>query len=116
MPHVHVCEVQNATTTLALSKDSKNATPNKVKKHPETTKSGSKYHPKASVEGIRKQEIVGTPLETRKRRIWLTEALIRVAKEPPKASRKRPEDTSSRAQSASKVLQRGVLEARRLKS
>ena len=80
--------MQSATTTLALSKDSKNATPNKVKTHLEATKSGSKYHPQASLEGIRKQEIVGTPPEARKKQILLTGTPTRVAKEPPR-SRKR---------------------------
>ena len=90
-------EVQSATTTLALSKDSKNATPNKVKTHLEATRSGSKYHAQAALEGIRKQEIVGTPPEARKKQILLTGASIRVAKELPKASEKRSEDASSRS-------------------
>ena len=109
-------EVHGETTTLALSKNSKNATSNNIKKHLETAKSESKYHQKGSLEGIRKQEIVGTPPETRKKQILLTGTPIRVAKEPPKASGKRSEDTSSRSQSASKVLPKGVLEARRLES
>ena len=86
-------------------------TPNKVKKHFETTKSGSKYHSKAALEGMRKQEIVGTPPKSGKKRIWLTGTPIRVAKGPPKCVRRSPRKRFQVLSDTSKVVPRGVLEA-----
>ena len=62
-----VSEGQSTTTTLVLSRNSRNSTPSKRKKHLGTYKSGSKYYPKASPDSLRKQEIVGTPAVAEKK-------------------------------------------------
>ena len=108
--------MHGASTTLALSKNSKNATPNNIKKHLETAKSESKYHPNAPLEGIRQQKFIGTPPETQKKRIWLTGTPVKVAKGAPKELPGRLPKRFKLLQDASKVPSRGVLEAKTLKS